>query len=194
MHRANTPSETVTEYYKRTLTIPFLDHLKSEMSTRFTELHARAAIGIQLVPSVMSAIPTCDDLSYFIDDLPSEDTLDHELFMWNALWKKKETCSLPSTIQATLKSCDAVFFPNITVILKICATFPVTSCECERSISALRLLKTYLRSTMGQDRLSSLALAFIHRNVTVDIDAVVQEFARKQPRRILLPDVMFEKE
>ena len=53
-------------------------------------------------------------------------------------------------------------------------------------------LKSYLRSTMGQERLSSLALTFIHRNVQVDVDAVVKEFARKQPRRIILPDILFE--
>lgn len=31
--RDNTPSETVSEYYRKTLTIPFLDHLINEMST-----------------------------------------------------------------------------------------------------------------------------------------------------------------
>jgi len=33
---------------------------------------------------------------------------------------------------------------------QILAVTPVTTCTCERSISALRRLKTYLRSTMGQ--------------------------------------------
>ena len=48
---------------------------------------------------------------------------------------------------------DKLFFSNVSTILHISAVFPVTSCECERSISTLRLLKTYLRSTMGQDKL-----------------------------------------
>jgi hypothetical protein len=51
-----------------------------------------------------------------------------------------------------------LFFSNVATILRISAVFPVTSCECERSISTLRLRKTYLRSTMGQGRLTSLAL------------------------------------
>ena len=38
----------------------------------------------------------------------------------------------------------------------------------------------------------NFALTFIHRNVQVDVDAVVKEFARKQPRRIILPDILFE--
>ena len=32
---------------------------------------------------------------------------------------------------------------------------PVTTSECERTVSVLRRLKTYLRSTMRQDRLST---------------------------------------
>ena len=47
---------------------------------------------------------------------------------------------------------DKDFFPNIRVLLSIMATLPVTSCECERSISMLKLIfKNPLRSTMKQD-------------------------------------------
>ena len=43
-------------------------------------------------------------------------------------------------------------FPNIHQIFRLVCTVPVTSSECERSISVLRRLKTYLRFSMG-DRL-----------------------------------------
>ena len=39
---------------------------------------------------------------------------------------------------------------------------PVTSCEAERSFSALRRIKSYLRTTMKQKRLNGLALLNIH--------------------------------
>ena len=39
---------------------------------------------------------------------------------------------------------DKDYFPTICVLLVISATLPVTSCECERSISMLILLKTSL--------------------------------------------------
>ena len=74
------------------------------------------------------------------------------------------------------------FFENIYTILQICGTFPVTSC----------LLKTYLRLTMGRDRLSALALMFIHRTVSVKTTDVVAEFARKHPRRMQVPNILFE--
>ena len=48
--------------------------------------------------------------------------------------------------------------------LIIMATILITSLECERSISLLRLIKTSLRSTMGQDRLNGLAILQCHLN------------------------------
>ena len=55
-----------------------------------------------------------------------------------------------------LKECDEDMYPNLYVLLKICCTIPATSCECERSASALRRLHTFNRASMTQERLSSL--------------------------------------
>jgi len=61
------------------------------------------------------------------------------------------------------------------------ATFlvlPATTASCERTFSELRRLKTYLRSSMAQDRLNSLAIAVAHTDIldVVDIQAVAQDF------------------
>ena len=79
------------------------------------------------------------------------------------------------------------FFPELLKVLKILATMPVTSCEAERSFSTLKRLKTYLRSTMGEDRLNSLAVLNIHRGVcnTVmeeEIEKLVNKFSEGQRR------------
>ena len=50
---------------------------------------------------------------------------------------------------------------NLPVLYKVAyilATFPETSCSAERYFSAIHRIKTFLRSTMGQDRLSSIAI------------------------------------
>ena len=39
----------------------------------------------------------------------------------------------------------------------------------ERSLSVVRCMKTYVRSTMKNDRLSSLGLMHIHRDFEVDL-------------------------
>ena len=64
-------------------------------------------------------------------------------------------------------------------LLKILWTIPVNVCECERSFSSLRRLKTYIRNTMRQERLSSLALINIERSFEIEIDAIVNEFISK---------------
>jgi hypothetical protein len=52
-------------------------------------------------------------------------------------------------------------------VCSILATIPATSCSAERSFSGLRRVKTYLRSTMGQERLSGLALSFSALNAHI---------------------------
>ena len=81
-------------------------------------------------------------------------------------------------------------FPNIHRLLRLICTLPVTSCECERSISVLRCLKPYIRSSMGQERLTGLALLHIHYDMELDLDDVVDIFSRKHPRRMMLADIL----
>ena len=49
-------------------------------------------------------------------------------------------------------------FPEFSKVVHILAVILATSRSAERSFSALRRLKTYLRSTMGQQRVSNIAL------------------------------------
>ena len=60
---------------------------------------------------------------------------------------------------ASLKVLDN--FPNLYILLEIATTLPVISCECERSISTMRRLNNYMRCTMGESRLSPLAIMHI---------------------------------
>jgi translation elongation factor EF-G len=46
---------------------------------------------------------------------------------------------------------------------------PVASATVERSFSVLRCLKNYVRSTMKNDRLSSLVLMHINQDFEVDL-------------------------
>ena len=88
----------------------------------------------------------------------------------------------PQTPAAAIKQCDKIMYPNLYVLLKIARTIPVTSCERERS--------TYMRVSMGKERLSSLALLHIHYDQQVDMDLVVDLFARKHARRLELDSIV----
>ena len=109
-----------------------------------------------------------------------------EAWRWRTKWQAQDVEDRPSTLRMALKMCDRDYFPNIHVLLSIACTLPVTSCENERVNSTLKNLKTFLRSTMGQQRLSSLALMHIHYNKVVNLDNVVDRFKLKCDRRIAL--------
>ncbi|PWA61545.1 zinc finger MYM-type protein 1 [Artemisia annua] len=55
----------------------------------------------------------------------------------------------------------------------------------ERSFSKLKLLKSYLRSTMSQERLSGLAMIAIENGILVDINCeeLINQFAMKNAMR-----------
>jgi len=61
-------------------------------------------------------------------------------------------------------------FPNVSIVLRIVLTIPVTVASGERSFSKLKLIKTYLRSSMLQDRLNGLAMLSIEKGVASELD------------------------
>ncbi|XP_058621939.1 C-C motif chemokine 34b.8 isoform X1 [Onychostoma macrolepis] len=63
------------------------------------------------------------------------------------------------------------------VALRISVTVPVTVAAAERSFSKLKLIQTYLRSTMAQERLSELGVISINNDVSqkLSFDAVIDE-------------------
>lgn len=75
-------------------------------------------------------------------------------------------------------------FPNIRTLLHILSVAPITSATAERSFSALRRIKTYLRSNMGEERLNGLALVHINNDYHVNHDDVLADFSVKNKRRL----------
>ncbi|KAF0755846.1 52 kDa repressor of the inhibitor of the protein kinase-like [Aphis craccivora] len=53
----------------------------------------------------------------------------------------------------------------------------------ERMFSTLKRVKTYLRNTMSENRLNGLAMLFVHRNVNVNPEEVLNELTLR-PRRV----------
>ena len=50
IHRSNLPAGTPSEYYRRTISIPVVDHLLSELRSRFGDRQKRAILGLSIVP------------------------------------------------------------------------------------------------------------------------------------------------
>ncbi|KAL8540881.1 hypothetical protein ACS0TY_002211 [Phlomoides rotata] len=85
-----------------------------------------------------------------------------------------------------MKEIDSCF-PNEYIVYKILLTIPVTVASVEKSFSKLKLIKTFLRSTISQDRLNELAMLSIEKDMTVQINYtyVINVFATKIVRRIV---------
>src|SRR4029434_4637075 len=55
-------------------------------------------------------------------------------------------------------------FGEVCTALLLFLTVPVTVAKAERSLSKLKMIKTHLRSSMGQERLSGLATLSIEKS------------------------------
>lgn len=80
-------------------------------------------------------------------------------------------------------------FHELFRLCKIAIVTPVSTASCERSFSALKLIKTHLRTTMLDDRLNHLAILSVEsrRARALDMDDFVNHFATShQNRRIVL--------
>jgi hypothetical protein len=61
-------------------------------------------------------------------------------------------------------------FSEVEKLLQLILCLPCSVASSERSFSTLRRVKTWLRSTMSQSRLTHLAIMAVHRNMLPDID------------------------
>lgn len=66
------------------------------------------------------------------------------------------------------------------------ATLPVSISSAERSFSTLRRLKTWLRSTMIEERLNGLALLHTHTDIDVKGENIIEKFATQGNHRLEL--------
>ena len=77
------------------------------------------------------------------------------------------------------------FFPNACITFKILLTIHVTVASVERSFSKLKLIKSYLRSTMSRERLSELAIS-IEKEMLAKLECknLISNFASQKARKI----------
>ena len=76
-------------------------------------------------------------------------------------------------------------FSEVCMLLRILLTIPVTTSTAERTFSTLRRLKTFLRSTMTQNRLNHVMLLHIYKEKTdkIDLTKVATKFVSVNDRR-----------
>ncbi|XP_060870008.1 52 kDa repressor of the inhibitor of the protein kinase-like [Metopolophium dirhodum] len=161
-HRANAQPEStdLSEFYHVNYFLSYLDYLMSELNSH---------------DKILNAAKTYEA------DLPhSIEALRGELNLWKQFWKNK-----PEKADSSMEAFKyASMFPNIKCLLTILSVIPITTASAERSFSSLKRIKTYLRSTMSQERFNGLAMLHINKDIQVKPGEVLDVFAKKHKRKL----------
>lgn len=170
---------------------PVLDNMIGEMGRRFSDTNCNIMQGIQALNPSSPTFLREETVLLLADAYDSNtDDLKHELHQAKRLLnRKKGEKESPTTVMEFTQFLDPYqeVFYELFRLCKIAVVLPVTSASCERSFSSLRLIKTYLRSTMTEKRLSSLAVLSIEwkRTKALDLDKFVKRFAEQHGNRRL---------
>ena len=173
--------------WKRALYLPFLDHMLGELQDRLVGNEDRF-LAQHPIPAKLDGLTgqiTRQVYDTYSDDLPAEsfDVFQAEVARWKSRWDMALNPK-PATLVDTVKAINQALYPNVYVCLAVLVTMPVATATAERSFSVMRRVKTYLRSTMRTERLSSLALMHAYKHVNIDIQDVINVFADRKPRRL----------
>ena len=170
--------------YKKSIYFPVLDAFLSELSRRFDEKNV----------DIMRAIQACNPLSSnFLCLLPliegyglDGDAIDVEAKLAKRTLEK-DINDASDVISSLIALKDA--FPELLKLVRISMTIAVNTAHCERSFSTLKRIKTYLRSTMSEQRLNDLAILSIERELSssISLDKMITKFhSSDHNRRIVL--------
>ncbi|XP_062595649.1 52 kDa repressor of the inhibitor of the protein kinase-like [Saccostrea cucullata] len=186
--RANTPANSIDVYWKRSVFFPFYDHVLQELDDRLLGCSERF-IAQYLIPSNLGQL-TDNRVNALYEafkaDIPVSMAVFHtEVKRWITRWSLEDEENMPSSLQDTLHSVNPDLYPNIFTVLSVLISMPVSTASAERSFSVMRRVKSYMRSTMSTERLSALAMLHAHKDMPVDYEAVVKEFAQGKSRRLV---------
>ena len=110
-----------------------------------------------------------------------------EVNRWRYHWSIREpTNPLLQTLVETLDVANATFYTGIYVAEKTLSTYPVSACTAECSFSSMKRLKTPLRNTMTDHRLSSLTILRIHKEKEINVESVLDQFEQHKERHLAL--------
>ena len=110
------PALTPEDYYRRDLSVPFLDEMIAHMNTRFSEIQKKAMMALSLISSVLmspeyeqSTADLAHQLAkFYADDLPNRSTLQQELHVWKCKWKSfsaERPSSLSKSLSMLMRLC-----------------------------------------------------------------------------------------
>ena len=171
------------------LLAPFYEYVLAQLRTRFPDTPENSPHGLQqLLPQFRQCGQSDAKLNIlaaaklYMEDLDvPEKALDAEITQWLSVKVEQ-----PQDFRTCYMFAQRCGFPSIKKLLQVFGCLPVTNAQCERSFSELRRLKTFMRTTMSDERLSGLALLHVHKDIAIDTDSVLTAYRSDKNRRVLL--------
>ena len=181
-----------SENFENTVYVPCVNKILNEFRKRFSDNRL-------LLDSLVCFIPKNEQFLKL--DLIEQfaNTYKHILPMGLTNNIEAEIVTVKAVV-ADLKKCNTVLdlfdtlnrtpasFPCLMTMIKIVLTIPISTASVERFFSTLKLVKTHIRTAMGDERLSNLMLMATEPTFVknVDLESLVDMFAEKKPRRYRL--------
>jgi hypothetical protein len=92
----------------------------------------------------------------------------------------------PKGLLKYISSMGLEAYKTFATALQILLTLPVSVASCERSFSKMKLIKSYLLSTISQDRFTDLAILTIENESasSIDFSDAIKDFAAITSRKV----------
>lgn len=189
-------AQNVKSFYRTEITFPVIDIALNAIDERFKENELDIFQSLKDVtcsdPSTTvkntSILKVCNTYDIDIEEIKGEIKIFHKMY-------RRYVDTLPATHTETTelkKRCNFLIerelrdiFPHLTKLIQILLVIPVSTASCERSFSCLRALKSYLRNSMCQERLSALAILKIENSIDIDFVRIIEQFSENKNRRLL---------
>ncbi|XP_044432277.1 uncharacterized protein [Triticum aestivum] len=191
----NIATQSAEESFRVHYFVRIVDQAISSLTSRFEQYQGYQKIFNFLFTSETlqsldkkSLKTSCDNLEVALTKDGKSDIDANELYvelMFLQNFTPKENIG-PVEILKFLKRHDC--FPNASIAYRVLLTIPVTVASTERSFSKLKLLKSYMRTTMTQQRLTDLATIALESEVLekIDYEDIIEDFISRSTKRMML--------
>jgi hypothetical protein len=168
-----------------------MDSMITELDVRFSDSHCLVMKGIQCLNPIDENFAKISCIQAFAESHGADtDDLGHDLHQAKRLLErsaKDANFIKPTTVLSFLSFLTPfkAAFHELHQLCKIAVSLPVSTASCERSFSALRQIKTYVRNSMIESRLSAVAVIAIEKERAhlLNVDDILDVFARRHGNR-----------
>lgn len=184
-------AESMRDASQNRIFVPIIDFLLAELRERsqaYTDLYEKFDFLVKLKSMSNDQISdACQKVATIYKSDICGDELANECEMAKFYFNDSDDVSHSYMYSTIIRDKLSTTFPNIEILLRIYLALFVSNATDERAFSKLKIIKSYLRNSMTDERLNNLSLLCIERNVldTIDFEKVIDEFLSSKSRRFM---------